>query len=192
MSKRPKTGSNLPPQKDGGQLTEPSKITSQPIALSEKKDQRGPKGFLDPKQARERAVPPGSKGDGGQPPAGSDRPRVCILDSDPQSLNVLRELLSAMDYTVLALPQIIGASSQIQRFAPDLLVLDIALPSLSIPMLVEVLRRNLSPMPPLILFSYLAEEELARLALEVQANDFTPKSRGYVALVNRIKALSRR
>jgi len=124
---------------------------------------------------------------------GSGSPaRICVLDSDPDSLNDVTGLLVSMGCEVLGLSSVIGASNRIRRFDPDLIVVDITVPSLSGIQLIEVLRKNLGDLPRLILFSALSEEILADVARKVKAADYLVKNGNYLELVNRVRLHSAR
>lgn len=118
--------------------------------------------------------------------------RICVLDSDPDSLNDVTGLLVSMGCEVLGLSSVIGASNRIRRFDPDLIVVDVTVPSISGTQLIEVLRKNLGGLPRLILFSALSEEILAEVAREVKAADYLVKNGNYLELVNRVRLHSAR
>jgi two-component system OmpR family response regulator len=82
---------------------------------------------------------------------------------------------------------VIGASNRIREFGPDLLVLEVLMPSLAGPKLVEILRRNLDRFPALILFSRLDLVTLSQVARITAADDYIVKDGGYLNLVNRVR-----
>jgi len=82
---------------------------------------------------------------------------------------------------------VIGASNQIRAFNPDLIVVDVMMPSVSGEQLIRVLRQNLRRLPSLILYSNLDEDDLAEIARTVAADDFVIKNGSYYSLISRIK-----
>jgi response regulator RpfG family c-di-GMP phosphodiesterase len=113
--------------------------------------------------------------------------KVCIIDSHDEEIERLNGLLTAMDCETLCLDRVIGASNVIRGFEPDLMVVDVKMPSLSGEGLIKVLRRNLIDLPVLIIFSDMDERELARLAKAARADDFVIKDGNFLSIVNRIK-----
>jgi DNA-binding response OmpR family regulator len=119
--------------------------------------------------------------------SGSEKVKVCIIDSETDVLEDLQNLLSAMGCETLCLDCVIGASNKIRWFDPDLLVVDVRMPSLSGEELIVVLRRNLTHLPLLILYSDMEENELANTAKAARADDFVIKNGEFLSIVNRIK-----
>ncbi|MFO8056078.1 MAG: response regulator [bacterium] len=117
--------------------------------------------------------------------------RVCILDGDHGAGRDLERIVSSMGCEVLCLDRVIGASNRIRSFDPDLLVVDVQMPGLSGPGLLEVLQKNLGTLPVMILHSCLEEDELMELATNAGADDFVPKNGNYVSLLSKIKYYSR-
>jgi len=115
------------------------------------------------------------------------RLKICVFDSDRESLEDIKQLLSAMGHEVMTIGQAIGASNKIRRYSPDILVADIIGPTISGLKFIEVLRNNLEDLPRMILFSRVSEDELSLLAKKAGAEDFVVKNGSYTELVNRIK-----
>jgi CheY-like chemotaxis protein len=67
--------------------------------------------------------------------------RVLVTDDEPAVLNMLRDLL-AKGYEVGA-----AALAAVPRFLPDVLLVDIGMPGLSGPQVLEALRRTGSKIP---------------------------------------------
>jgi two-component system, OmpR family, response regulator len=131
---------------------------------------------------------PGGRGEAessvGEPALGG---RICILDHQRDRLQAASRLFQVMGCEVLAVDHLIGASNRIRSFQPDILVVDVLMPSISGPALVEVLRRNLTEMPLLILYSDLEESELARMARQTGAADFVCKKDAITALASKVR-----
>lgn len=105
-----------------------------------------------------------------------DKLRACVLDPDPDSLDIITERLESMGFAVLPIGQAIGASNQIRGFNPHLLVIDVNTPTIRGLRLIQILRRNLLYLPTTILYSDVEEDELAEIARLSAADDFMTKN----------------
>jgi len=113
--------------------------------------------------------------------------RICVLDADLSRLRDLEQLLKAQGHQVLCLNEVIGASNRIREFGADLLVVEVMMPTLSGPRLIEVLRRNLKNRPAIILYSALNLENLAAVANQSRADDYVVKNGDYLPLLNKVR-----
>jgi len=113
--------------------------------------------------------------------------KICVIDSDPNRLIDVEKLFKAMGHEVLCLDQVIGASNLIRKFNPDLLVVDVKMPTVSGPKLVQVLRANLPALPPLILYSDMEPEGLSAVARAAKADDYIVKNDDYLPLLSRVQ-----
>jgi len=137
---------------------------------------------------RRRETDPSSGGpQGGLSDGESPRPRVCVLDPDPEYLQSVKSIFETMDIEVLAIDKVIGASNLIRRFKPVLLVADLDMPTISGEKLVKVLRKNIPQFPVLIIHSQRDRESLGELAARVTADDFAIKNGSLLELINRVK-----
>ena len=112
--------------------------------------------------------------------------RVCVLDPEPRVCNDIEKLLQTTGCEVLCISKFIGCSNPIREFDPDLLVVDVMMPSVSGAKLIGVLRKNLPQWPLVILHSDMEETRLARLARETEADDFLVKQKDLLSLLNRV------
>ncbi len=116
----------------------------------------------------------------------SSRKRICILHPDDGRLDKMARAYTLMGHEVLFVSQLIGASNQLRKFSPDVLVIDVKMPSISGIRLIRVLRRNLVHMPTLILYSDMDEVDLSDLARIAGASDYVTKQEGLSQLESRI------
>jgi len=104
---------------------------------------------------------------------GGGRPRVLVLDDDPQSLRFARDALSSRGYA----PIVTGDARELPRLLrterPDLVLLDLVLPGTDG---IELLQRlpELADVPVIFISAYGRDETIAR-ALEAGAEDYIVK-----------------
>lgn len=113
--------------------------------------------------------------------------RICIIDSEFQAADDLSQVLESMGHETLVITEMIGASNRIRAFEPDLLIIDSSKTALPGPRLLEVLKRNLGELPPVVFFTDMPREEFRGSGLGDQ--ECIPRSSGYLALVNRIRVI---
>jgi CheY-like chemotaxis protein len=73
--------------------------------------------------------------------------RVLVTDDEPAVLNMLRDLLTAKGYEVMAVTTGAAALAAVPRFLPDVFLVDIGMPGLSGPQVLEALRGTGSKIP---------------------------------------------
>ena len=104
---------------------------------------------------------------------GGGRPRVLVLDDDPQALRFARDALASRGYT----PIVTGDARELPRLLrkerPDLVLLDLVLPGTDG---IELLQRlpELADVPVIFISAYGRDETVAR-ALEAGAEDYIVK-----------------
>lgn len=119
------------------------------------------------------------------------RPRVLIVDDEPQILEVLQAYLEREGLAVESECTVTGALEAIERARPDLMVLDITLPDGSG---LDVLRRVATPgsrVPTIMLTARSAEADRI-VGLELGADDYVTKPFSPREVVARVRALLRR
>jgi DNA-binding response OmpR family regulator len=120
-----------------------------------------------------------------------ERRRILIVDDEPQITEVLKAYLEREGMIVEVCANVADAMSALERFAPDVLVLDITLPDGSG---LDVLRAASSPNAriPTIMLTARAEEADRIIGLELGADDYVTKPFSARELVARVRALLRR
>jgi CheY-like chemotaxis protein len=89
---------------------------------------------------------------------------VLIIDDDPDTLPMLRELLSAEHYNVRTARDGTEALREMQRQVPDIVLLDWRMPHLDGPATLKEIRKNWGPIPVIVHISF-TDSDLVKQAL---------------------------
>lgn len=118
------------------------------------------------------------------------KPRVLIVDDEPQIRRVLRPSLIASGYEVQEAASGHDALTQFSEYAPDLVILDLGLPDIDGK---EALRklRLMTTKTPVIILSARERESEKIAALDLGANDYVEKPFAMGELLARMRAALR-
>ncbi len=103
--------------------------------------------------------------------------KVVLVDDDQFFTRNLERLLRRQGFTVVTVKSAIGLSATMEREQPDLLLLDVTMPSLNGDRAADALRKAGLAKCPIILLSALPKEQLAATAARCQATGFISKVR---------------
>lgn len=120
----------------------------------------------------------------------NDKPRILVVDDEPQLTRVLRTGLSSRGYEVRAAADGLAGFEIFNDWHPDLVITDLAMPNVDG---LELCRRlRAVSQVPIIILSAKGEEKTKVQALDLGADDFVTKPFGIDELLARIRASLRR
>ena len=120
----------------------------------------------------------------------SDKPRILVVDDEPQLTRVLRTGLSSRGYEVRAAADGLTALDTFNDWHPDLVITDLGMPNMNG---IELCRRlRAISQVPIIVLSAKGEEQTKVEALDTGADDFVTKPFGIDELLARVRASLRR
>src|SRR5215813_11859955 len=104
------------------------------------------------------------------------RDRILIVEDNPVSLTLLKQLLKAHGYEVLGTPEGLQAFDLAREEQPDLILMDIRLPDISGLEVTRLLKRDDSTKAiPIVAVTALASPEYERRGLESGCDAYIPK-----------------
>jgi len=120
----------------------------------------------------------------------NDKPRILVVDDEPQLTRVLRTGLKSRGYDVRAAADGLAGFETFSDWHPDLVITDLAMPNMDG---LELCRRlRAISQVPIIILSAKGEEKIKVEALDVGADDFVTKPFGIDELLARVRASLRR
>lgn len=120
----------------------------------------------------------------------NDRPRILVVDDEPQLTRVLRTGLKSRGYDVRAAADGLAGFETFTDWHPDLVITDLAMPNVDG---LELCRRlRAISQVPIIVLSAKGEEKTKVEALDLGADDFVTKPFGIDELLARVRASLRR
>lgn len=121
----------------------------------------------------------------------TERYRVLVVDDDPDIREMLDSTLTFAGYRVVTAPDGAQAVSAVERAVPDVLIVDVMMPTLDGHELVRFLRDRGAVVPILFLSARATVEDRVR-GLRVGGDDYLTKPFSVVEVTARIEALLRR
>ena len=120
----------------------------------------------------------------------NDKPRILIVDDEPQITRVLRTALKSHGYDVRTAADGLSAFETFSDWNPSLVITDLAMPTMDG---LELCRRlRATSEVPIIVLSAKGEEKTKIEALDIGADDFVTKPFGMDELLARVRASLRR
>lgn len=120
----------------------------------------------------------------------NDKPRILVVDDEPQLIRVLRTGLKSRGYDVRAAADGLAGFETFNDWHPDLVITDLAMPNMDG---LELCRRlRAVSQIPIIILSAKGEEKIKVEALDIGADDFVTKPFGIDELLARVRASLRR
>jgi len=112
--------------------------------------------------------------------------KVFIIDDDPVSTQLFSTALKKAGFIVESTTQVIGTTAIINKFSPDIILLDVMMPALSGEKMVQILKEGVRSQPTVILLSNKNEDELKKLVQESGADDYMTKLSGPGSLLRKV------
>lgn len=120
----------------------------------------------------------------------NDKPRILVVDDEPQLTRVLRTGLTSHGFDVRAAADGLAGFEVFSDWQPDLIITDLAMPNMDG---LELCRRvRAISQVPIIILSAKGEEQTKVEALDIGADDFVTKPFGMDELLARVRASLRR
>ena len=120
----------------------------------------------------------------------NEKPRILVVDDEPQLTRVLRTGLTSRGYEVRAASDGRAGFESFTDWNPDLVITDLAMPNVDG---LELCRRlRAVSQIPIIVLSAKGEEKTKVAALDIGADDFVTKPFGMDELLARVRASLRR
>jgi two-component system KDP operon response regulator KdpE len=119
-----------------------------------------------------------------------DKPRILVVDDEPQLTRVLRTGLKSRGYDVRTAADGLAGFETFSDWHPDLVITDLAMPNMDG---LELCRRlRATSQVPIIILSAKGDEKIKVEALDIGADDFVTKPFGIDELLARVRASLRR
>jgi DNA-binding response OmpR family regulator len=119
----------------------------------------------------------------------TQRKTILVMDDSPIALGALAAALGANNYDVRTAETLADLERHLESAKPDLFVIDVQMPEAYGDDIAQVLRAVRNIPAPIVLFSGLDDESLARRATEAGVQAWVSKNAGLEALIERIAAL---
>jgi PleD family two-component response regulator len=111
-----------------------------------------------------------------QPAAPRSKGRILVIDDSELVLELTREALQEIGYEVVTNSSWLEVNAAIRDYKPDLILLDLVMPSIKGESLCEILKRSsFSASIPIVIFSSKDEAEVKRLAEDAGADGWIVK-----------------
>ena len=117
-------------------------------------------------------------------------PRILVVDDNPDTVVLMKELLETHGYDVVTVPDASEAELEIRRVPPDLILSDVVMPGKSGYELCRELKENpATRLIPFVLITGLSDREDKLQGIEAGADDFLNKPIFSEELFARVKSL---
>lgn len=101
--------------------------------------------------------------------------KVLVIDDDDQSLKMTARMLRGAGYEVVTRSDVIGTSAAVAAHRPQMVLIDLNMPTINGDRLTPLVRRALNKPPLVVLYSGAADHELRERAAACSADAAIPK-----------------
>ena len=115
---------------------------------------------------------------------------IMVVDDELAILRLLSRTLKEEGYNVVTAPDGESALSQLAKYKPDLIILDIMMPGLNGFEVLDIIRKRSNI--PVIMLTAIGEVTTIRDTLSLGADDYIKKPFGMLELMARVRAKLRR
>ena len=112
--------------------------------------------------------------------------KIFLIDDDPVARQLYTRALEKAGFSVMGTDRVIGTTSTINEFSPDIILLDVMMPAISGDKMVKILKQSIRSGPIIILVSNKSEDELRKLKEECAADDYVAKIAGLNSLLRKV------
>src|SRR3954470_11919482 len=112
--------------------------------------------------------------------------KVLVIDDSEICCEFTRMTLEAFGYSVVTMTSHFGFVKTLRQELPDIVLVDVTMPSFSGPKLVELAHKKLVHKCTIVLYSDRSEQELAALAASCGANGYIRKTSSEIDLVRSV------
>jgi DNA-binding response OmpR family regulator len=116
-------------------------------------------------------------------------PKVLVIEDDEDIVELLVSRLTKMGYQVHAVPDAGIGLVEVERFAPQLILLDLMLPGGGGFAVLRALQQSAGPRVPVLVTTGLGDQEYRDKALELGADGFLQKPYDMALLETEIRRL---
>jgi CheY-like chemotaxis protein len=118
-----------------------------------------------------------------------ERRKILLVDDSELTLLLEAEILSSAGYEVRTAASVVEVHDILEVWSPDVILTDVKMPDMDGAELCRLIKRQVTRLVPIILFSNLGDEELANLARQCSADGYLSKSHGLDSLARQVEEL---
>jgi CheY-like chemotaxis protein len=115
--------------------------------------------------------------------------KILLVDDSELTLLLEAETLTASGYEVRTAASVVEVDQILAAWAPDIILTDVKMPDMDGGDLCRFIKRQVTRLVPIILFSNLRDDELAVLAGRCGADGYLSKSHGLDSLAQQVEEL---
>jgi DNA-binding response OmpR family regulator len=119
----------------------------------------------------------------------AERRKILLVDDSELTLLLEAETLTSAGYEVRTADSVVHVQEVLEVWSPDIILTDVKMPDMDGAELCRLIKRQVTRLVPIILFSDLGDEELEALASRCGADGYLSKSHGLDTLARQVEEL---